>query len=178
MGSKTAARKVAMHAGVPVVPGTRTRSVRMSPTRRCCDRRADRLPAARQGGCGWRRQRHAHRADADDLLASVRAARSEAGTAFGDPAVYLERRIMRPRHIEVQLLADQPRHRRAVRRARVLDPAPPPEGRRGNTVARRDAGDCGAMTAAAAAVARAVGYTNAGTIEFLLDETAASISSR
>jgi acetyl-CoA carboxylase biotin carboxylase subunit len=105
-----------------------------------------------------------------DLLAAVASARSEAGTAFGDTAVYFERRLIRPRHIEVQLLGDE--HGTIVpfverecsiqrRHQKVLEESPSiavsPELRH-------------AMTTAAAAVARAAGYTNAGTIEFLLDE--------
>jgi acetyl-CoA carboxylase biotin carboxylase subunit len=109
-------------------------------------------------------------ATADDLPGALRAARSEAGSAFGDSAVYLERRIMQPRHIEVQLLGDQHgtvlpfverecslqrRHQKVVEESPSL--AVSAETRR-------------AMTSAAAAVARTVNYTNAGTIEFLVDE--------
>ena len=105
-----------------------------------------------------------------DLPGALRAARSEAQSAFGDGAVYLERRIMSPRHIEVQLLGDhhgtvlpfverecsiQRRHQKVVEESPSL--AVSPELRR-------------RMTTAAASVAKAVGYTNAGTIEFLLDE--------
>ncbi len=103
-------------------------------------------------------------------MGAVRAARSEAGTAFGDSAVYVERRLARPRHVEVQLLGDQHgtvlpfverecsiqrRHQKVVEETPSLAVTP----------ALRTA-----MTSAAAAVAHAVGYTNAGTIEFLLDE--------
>ena len=92
------------------------------------------------------------------------------GAAFGDAAVYLERRLMRPRHIEVQLLGDQHgtvlpfverecsiqrRHQKVVEETPSLAVSPALRA---------------AMTSAAAAVAQAVGYTNAGTIEFLLDE--------
>ncbi|HUR34614.1 MAG TPA: carbamoyl phosphate synthase, partial [Vicinamibacterales bacterium] len=105
-----------------------------------------------------------------DLARSVRAARSEAGAAFGDAAVFLERRISRPRHVEVQLLADhhgtvipfverecsiQRRHQKVVEETPSLAVSPALRA---------------TMTAAAAAIARAAGYTNAGTIEFLLDE--------
>ena len=109
-------------------------------------------------------------ADASDLANAVRAARSEAGAAFGDASVYLERRLTRPRHIEVQLLADahgtilpfverecsiQRRHQKVVEETPSLVVSP---------ALRAD------MTSAAAAIAKAVGYTNAGTIEFLVDE--------
>ena len=108
--------------------------------------------------------------DAAGLPSALRAARSEAGSAFGDSAVYLERRILTPRHIEVQLLADhygtvvpfverecsiQRRHQKVVEDSPSM--AVSPELRR-------------RMTDAAAAVARQAGYTNAGTIEFLLDD--------
>ena len=108
--------------------------------------------------------------DPADLAGAVSAARSEAGTAFGDAAVYFERQLVRPRHVEVQLLGDehgtivpfverecsiQRRHQKLVEETPSL--AVSPSLRR-------------AMTSAAAAVARTVGYTNAGTIEFLLDE--------
>jgi acetyl-CoA carboxylase, biotin carboxylase subunit len=105
-----------------------------------------------------------------DLPEAVRAARSEAGSAFGDRTVYLERMLLRPRHIEFQLLGDhhgtivpfverecsiQRRHQKVIEEAPSLAVGP---------LLRRD------MAEAAAKVARAVSYTNAGTIEFLLDE--------
>ncbi len=106
----------------------------------------------------------------DELAGALRAARSEALSAFGDGSVYLERRLLRPRHIEVQLLADQHgtvipfverecsiqrRHQKVVEES--PSPAVTPELRR-------------RLTSAAAAIAQAAGYTNAGTIEFLLDD--------
>jgi acetyl-CoA carboxylase, biotin carboxylase subunit len=105
-----------------------------------------------------------------DLAAAVASARSEAGTAFGDTAVYFERRLIRPRHVEVQLLGDehgtivpfverecsiQRRHQKVLEETPSLAVSP----------SLRQA-----MTTAAAAIARAAAYTNAGTIEFLLDE--------
>ena len=170
MGSKTAAREAAIAAGVPVVPGTTTPIGDQTPG-------ADVLAAAARigyplmlkavaggGGKGMRTV-----AGAADLPSALRAARSEAQSSFGDGAVYLERLILSPRHIEVQLLADhhgtvlpfverecsiQRRHQKIVEESPSL--AVSPELRR-------------RMTSAAAAVATAVGYTNAGTIEFLLD---------
>jgi acetyl-CoA carboxylase biotin carboxylase subunit len=100
----------------------------------------------------------------------VRTARSEAGSAFGDSAVYFERRVSKPRHIEVQLLGDQygtivPLVERECsiqrRHQKVVEESPSTVV---DTRLRRRLAD------AAAAVAAAAGYTNAGTIEFLLDE--------
>jgi acetyl-CoA carboxylase biotin carboxylase subunit len=108
--------------------------------------------------------------DAADLIGAVRAARSEAGSAFGDAAVYFERQLLRPRHVEVQVLGDQhgavlPFVERECsiqrRHQKVVEETPSPAV---SPALRR------AITSAAAAVARSVGYTNAGTVEFLLDE--------
>jgi acetyl-CoA carboxylase, biotin carboxylase subunit len=108
--------------------------------------------------------------DPAELSGALRAARSEASTAFGDASVYLERRLNAARHIEVQLLGDahgtvlpfverecsiQRRHQKVVEETPSLAVSP---------LLRR------AMLSDAAAVAKAVGYTNAGTIEFLVDE--------
>jgi acetyl-CoA carboxylase biotin carboxylase subunit len=171
MGSKTAARAAAVAAGVPVVPGTGEPIPDDASDERIAEvANGIGYPllvkaVAGGGGKGMRTV-----ADAADLLSAVRAARSEAGSAFGDSAVYLERRIVRPRHIEVQLLADQHgvvlpfverecsiqrRHQKVVEETPSLAVSP---------ALRAE------MTAAAARVARSVGYTNAGTIEFLLDE--------
>ena len=171
MGSKTAARMAASRAGVPIVPGTED-PIGPDASDVHVARIAESLgypvlvkAVAGGGGKGMRTV-----TDPGDLAGAVRAARSEAGAAFGDAAVYLERRLTRPRHIEVQLLGDahgtvlpfverecsiQRRHQKVVEETPSLAVSP---------VLR------GAMTSAAAAVARAVGYTNAGTIEFLLDE--------
>jgi acetyl-CoA carboxylase, biotin carboxylase subunit len=171
MGSKTAAREVAIKANVPVVPGTR------EPLAAAVDDEQIAVAAgeigyplmvkavAGGGGKGmrvvWSRA---------ELSGAVRAARSEAGASFGDSAIYLERRLTRPRHIEVQLLADthgtvvpfverecsiQRRHQKVVEESPSAVVTPALRAK---------------MTNAAAAVAASVGYTNAGTIEFLLDE--------
>ena len=171
MGSKTAARTAAKKAGVPVVPGTEDPLAPEVPDAEIATAAAaigyPLLVKAVAGG-GGKGMRTV--SVAADLSGAVRAARSEAGAAFGDAAVYLERRLTRPRHIEVQLLGDahgtvlpfverecsiQRRHQKVVEETPSLAVSPALRA---------------AMTSAAASVARAVGYTNAGTIEFLLDE--------
>ena len=171
MGSKTAARQVAMAVGVPVVPGTETPLADDVPDEEVlavAERIGYPLMLKAVAGGGGKGMRMV--TDAAGLPSALRAARSEAGSAFGDSAVYLERRILTPRHIEVQLLADhygtvvpfverecsiQRRHQKVVEESPSM--AVSPELRR-------------RMTDAAAAVARQAGYTNAGTIEFLLDD--------
>jgi acetyl-CoA carboxylase biotin carboxylase subunit len=171
MGSKTAARAAAIRAGVPVVPGTEeplgagAADPDIAAIAASIGYPLLVKAVAGGGGKGMRTV-----TDPADLAGAVRAARSEAGTAFGDASVYLERRLVRPRHIEVQLLGDahgtvlpfverecsiQRRHQKVVEETPSLAVSP----------ALREK-----MTSAAAAVARTVGYTNAGTIEFLLDE--------
>ena len=171
MGSKTAARKEAIRAGVPVVPGVEEPFGVDVPDASIAEA-ADRVgypimikAVAGGGGKGMRLV-----PTPGDLSSAVRAARSEAGAAFGDSAIYLERRLIRPRHIEVQLLGD---HHGTVlpfverecsiqrRHQKVIEETPSPVV----SPALR-----ARLTDAAAAVARSVGYTNAGTIEFLLDE--------
>src|SRR5579862_5919529 len=107
MGSKTAARIAAMKAGVPVVPGTEDplgANVSDADIARVAAGIGYPLLVKAVAGGGGKGMRTV--TDAGDLANAVRAARSEAGTAFGDASVYLERRLTRPRHIEVQLLGD------------------------------------------------------------------------
>ena len=171
MGSKTAARTLATTAGVPVVPGTLEPLAPDAPDAQIAAAAESvgyplMLKAvAGGGGKGMRVVSHS-----SQLRDGLRAARSEAASAFGDAAVYLERRLVRPRHIEVQVLADahgtvlpfverecsiQRRHQKVVEET----PAPglSPELRR-------------RLCDAAARVVRAAGYTNAGTVEFLVNE--------
>ena len=157
MGRKDAAREIAERAGVPVVP-------RFEP-----GGGAGAFPvlvkaAAGGGGKGMRIVR-----DPSELDDAIAAARREAVSAFGDDTILVEKLVERGRHVEVQVLADhhgtvlhlferdcsaQRRHQKVIEEA----PAPgmSPELRR-------------RMTSAAVELAREVGYTNAGTVEFLLD---------
>ena len=171
MGSKTAARGAAKRAGVPVVPGTEdplgadATSEEIAATAQSIGYPLLVKAVAGGGGKGMRTV-----VDPSDLASAVGAARSEAATAFGDPEVYLERELPRPRHIEVQLLADhhgavvpfverecsiQRRHQKVVEETPSIAVTPALRAQ---------------ITSAAAAVAKGVGYTNAGTIEFLVDE--------
>ncbi|MGE3843159.1 MAG: acetyl/propionyl/methylcrotonyl-CoA carboxylase subunit alpha [Vicinamibacterales bacterium] len=171
MGSKTAARQTAARAGMPVVPGlAEPVDVSLEPTRLAQIAESIGFPilvkaVAGGGGKGMRTVERP-----EDLASAVRAAGSEAGSAFGDSSVYFERKLKRPRHIEIQVLADH--HGRVVpfverecsiqrRHQKVIEESPSiavtPELRR-------------RLAEAAASVARAAGYASAGTIETLLDE--------
>ena len=172
MGDKHSAREAAVRAGVPVVPGTDRRFPETASEEEVA------AAAARIGypvlvkavaGGGGKGLRSI--ADASALPSALRLARSEAASAFGDAGVYLERRLESPRHIEVQLMADA--HGTIVpfverecsiqrRHQKVVEESPSPVV--GDALRR-------ALAEAAVAVARAVGYTNAGTIEFLLDSS-------
>jgi acetyl/propionyl-CoA carboxylase alpha subunit len=167
MGSKIEARKVAASAGVAVVPGETPEDQTDRGLLTALDRVG--LPslvkaASGGGGKGMRRVR-----DRNEALAAVQAARREATSAFGDGTLYIERLLDTPHHVEVQVFADdagsvlhlferecsiQRRHQK------VIEESPSPL----LTASLRTR-----MTEAAVAVARAVGYRSAGTIEFLVD---------
>jgi acetyl-CoA carboxylase biotin carboxylase subunit len=167
LGSKTAARQLARRADVPMVPGT------VDPIERPEDARERAREigfpvvlkaVAGGGGKGMRLL-----ASAADLDAAWRDASSEALNAFGDAQLYIEKYLEHPRHIEIQILGDLHGHLVYLgerecsvqrRHQKVLEEAPSP------VVApplRR------AMGEAAVRLARAAGYTNAGTVEFLVD---------
>jgi acetyl-CoA carboxylase biotin carboxylase subunit len=171
MGSKTAARRAATLAGVAVVPGTDEPldvGVSDAEIARLAEGVGYPLVVKAVAGGGGKGMRTVD--DRASLGAAIRTARSEAGSAFGDRAIYLERRLVEPRHIEIQLLGDahgtivpfverecsiQRRHQKVVEESPSA--AVTPELRR-------------RMAEAAAAIAKTVGYSSAGTIEFLLDQ--------
>ena len=168
MGSKTAARQTAVAAGAPVVPGT-AHGVNLEEARAFAA--ANGFPVllkavAGGGGKGMRR------VDRDaDLESALRDAASEAGRAFRNPEVYVERLIEHGRHIEIQILGD--RHGNMVylgerecslqrRHQKVMEECPSPLVAQHPEMRR-------AMGEAAIRAARAADYYNAGTVEFLVD---------
>ena len=99
--------------------------------------------------------------------AQLAGAKREAAAAFGDDRVLLERYLTRPRHVEIQVFADSARQLRPPVRARLLDPAPPPEGDRGGAGARPRPGAAPPHGRGRGRGGRAVGYVGAGTVEFI-----------
>jgi acetyl-CoA carboxylase biotin carboxylase subunit len=167
MGDKVAARATAAQAGVPVAAGA---EVPDPDDAAAVVAAADGvgyplLVKAARGGGGKGIRRVERR---EELAEAVRRAASEARTSFGDARVYLERFVERPRHVEVQVLVDD--HGNAValgerecsvqrRHQKIVEETPSPA---------LDAPLRARMEAAAVAVARAAGYRNAGTVEFLV----------
>ena len=130
MGDKIESKKLAQKAGVSTVPGhlgvikDADEAVKIA--------RDDRLSGDDQGLGRRRRQGHAHRPQRRRGARRLpRAPRNEARSSFGDDRVFIEKYIEEPRHIEIQVLADAHGNMPLSRRARMLDPAPPPEGDRG-----------------------------------------------
>ncbi len=167
MGDKIAAKRLAADAGVPVLPGVAEPGLSDDDLVGRAGAVGFPLlvkPSAGGGGKGMQVVR-----SAGDLPAALAAARRVAQGAFGDDALLLERWVDRPRHVEVQVLADA--HGTCValgdrdcslqrRHQKVLEEAPAPGV---------DPDVRGRMHAAAVALAQAVGYQSAGTVEFLLD---------
>ena len=169
MGDKVEAKRTMRAAGVPCVPG----SDGALPDE---DAAIEALGAdigfplivKAAGGGGGRGMRVVH--DPGDLLAAVAMTREEAGRAFGNPAVYLEKFLEHPRHIEIQVLADQHGHAVSLgerdcsmqrRHQKLIEEAPAPG------LARAAVADLGRTCVEAC---RAIGYTGAGTFEFLYQD--------
>jgi len=167
LGSKTAGRQLARRVEVPTVPGTNDPTDKSQAQTMAQSMGYPVLLKAVAGG-GGKGMRLVHN-DAE-FESAFRDASSEAANAFGDGRLYLEKYLDRPRHIEIQILADA--HGRVVslgerecsvqrRHQKVIEEAPSPivtpELRR-------------KMSEAAVRLARAGGYVNAGTMEFLVDQ--------
>jgi acetyl-CoA carboxylase biotin carboxylase subunit len=167
MGSKTAARQLAIKAGVPIVPGTTEPLRDAREAREIAERFGYPVLLKAAAGGGGKGMRVVHAADALD--SSLETARREAKAAFGDDAVYVEKYIVGPRHVEIQVLGDthgnmlslnerecsvQRRHQKMIEEAPSVAVSPDLRRRMGETAVR---------------AASAAGYVNAGTCEFLLD---------
>ncbi|MGA2594492.1 MAG: biotin carboxylase N-terminal domain-containing protein, partial [Bryobacteraceae bacterium] len=168
MGSKTAARQMAVSAGVPVVPGAHDALRDAAEAREFGARHGYPLLLKAVAGGGGKGMRRVD--SAAELDAAFRDAASEAERAFKNPELYVEKLIERPRHIEIQLLGD--RHGHMIhfgerecsiqrRHQKVMEECPSP------LVVQRP-GMRERMGEAAIRVARSAGYYNAGTVEFLV----------
>ena len=165
-GSKTASRRLAKQVGVPTIPGTEQDLSDEEILKKAPEIGFPVLikAAAGGGGKGMRVVR-----EAAELQSAIRAARSEGQSSFGDPAIYVEKYLIRPRHIEMQIVADATGHTLYLgerecslqrRHQKVVEESPSPFM---TPDLRRQMGE------AAVALARGSGYTNAGTVEFLVD---------
>ena len=135
MGSKLGARERMERAGVPVVPGATPADQSDAGIRAAA--LAIGLPVVVKASAGGGGKGMRVVTALGELDESIAAARREATRAFGDGTLYVERRVERPRHVEIQIFADAHGGCRPPVRARVLDPAAAPEDGRGDAVARR-----------------------------------------
>ncbi len=166
MGSKIESRRLMIDAGVPVVPGGRDPLETVAAAQAAADEISYPVLLKASAGGGGKGMRAVM--TPDELPAAFREARSEAAASFGDDTVYIEKLVEEPRHVEIQVLGDQ--HGNVVslgerecslqrRHQKVVEEAPSPVV---DADLRRRMGE------AAVRAAQAVGYTNAGTVEFLL----------
>ena len=108
MGSKTSARRAAEEAGAPIVPGTNDPLESLEQARETATRVGYPIMLKAAAGGGGKGMRLV--ANEDELPSAFDTARSEAASAFGDPSVYIEKAVERPRHIEIQVFADTHGH--------------------------------------------------------------------
>jgi acetyl-CoA carboxylase, biotin carboxylase subunit len=167
MGSKTRARQAMEKAGVPFVPGTSRGVESFGQAEQVAAKIGYPVMLKAAAGGGGKGMRLVH--ESGQLKSALEAARSEAERSFGDSEVYIEKAIVNPRHIEMQVLADE--HGNTVylgerecslqrRHQKVLEEAPSPIV---DPEMRRRMGEV------AVRVSQAAGYTNAGTVEYLVD---------
>ena len=169
LGSKTAARRLAKASGAPVVPGTEEPAADLDRARAAARELGYPVLLKAAAGGGGKGMRRVDREQ--DMESAIRDASSEAERSFGSSEVYIEKVVLNPRHIEIQILGDhhghlihlgerecslQRRHQKVVEECPSPLMAHHPELR-------------AAMGEAALRVASAAGYYNAGTAEFLVD---------
>ncbi|MCD8316801.1 MAG: acetyl-CoA carboxylase biotin carboxylase subunit [Eggerthellaceae bacterium] len=168
MGDKSTAKQTMKACGVPTVPGSDGCVETVEEAREFAEEVGYPILIKATAGGGGKGMREVHHPK--DLESEFMAARAEAGAAFGNNEVYLEKLVQRPRHVEIQVLADDHGNSVALcerdcsvqrRHQKLIEEAPSPaltdEIRR-------------SMGIAALKAVRATGYKNAGTVEFLLDE--------
>ncbi|MEK7706301.1 MAG: acetyl-CoA carboxylase biotin carboxylase subunit [Myxococcota bacterium] len=169
MGSKTRAREAVIAAGVPCVPGSEGSVASEDDARRVAAKLGYPILLKASAGGGGKGMRIVERPE--DLTSGLRAARSEAKNAFGDDTVYVEKAIIKPRHIEMQIFGGpdgksiwlgerecsmQRRHQKIIEET--------PSSALDDTLRHK-------MGEVACRAADAVAYTGAGTVEFLLDQS-------
>ena len=169
MGSKTSARQVAIAAGAPVVPGTEKPLGEMAEARKIAAEIGYPVLLKASAGGGGKGMRRVDREQ--DLESALRDARSEALRAFQNDEVYVEKLVLEPRHIEIQVLGDRHGHLIHLgerecsiqrRHQKVIEECPSPVMLKHPELRTR-------MGEAGLKIARAAGYYNAGTLEFLVD---------
>ncbi len=165
LGDKVSARKIAVAAGLPVVPGIESAEIKA--VRSFTEEHGYPLLVKAAAGGGGRGMRVV--ADDKSLEAALEGASREARAAFGDGRVFIEKYLARPRHVEIQILGDEHGGLIALgerdcsiqrRHQKIIEESPAP-GLAEATRAR--------MIGAALSLARAAGYTNAGTAEFMVE---------
>ncbi len=168
MGGKMSARRIAIAAGVPVVPGTTDPLQSFDEAKETAEKFGYPIMLKASAGGGGKGMRLVN--DETELKSALEASQSEALSSFGDDAVYVEKAIVRPRHIEIQVFSDT--HGNHVhlgerecsiqrRHQKVIEECPSPI----NSVELREKmGECAVM------VAKAVDYVGAGTVEFLVSD--------
>ncbi|KJZ73338.1 Pyruvate carboxylase [Hirsutella minnesotensis 3608] len=168
MGDKVAARQIAQSLGIPVIPGTDTPVQSMEQVRDFGDKYGYPIVIKASFGGGGKGMRVVqHQGVIEDAIAS---ARSEAGAAFGNDSIFLERYLTRPKHVEVQILSDghgnhihlferdcsiQRKHQKVIEFAPAV--SIPDDIRQG-------------LLDAAVRLAKGLNYENAGTVEFLVED--------
>lgn len=169
LGEKTRARRVMSASQVPIIPGMTSTEADIDSLEAAAEEIGYPVLVKAAAGGGGKGMRIVE--SRSDLAAFVKLAASEADFAFGNPAIYLEKYLDRPRHVEFQILADA--HGNVVhlferecsiqrRHQKIIEETPSP-------VLNEDLR--GRMGSAAVAAAKAAGYVNAGTVEFLLDQS-------
>ncbi len=169
VGDKVASRQVTEKAGIPLIPGMKNKSTSVDECREAAWQIGFPVLLKASAGGGGKGMRIINKPS--ELASAVEAGMREAQSAFGDPSVYLEKYIEQPRHVEFQVLADK--HGNAVhvferecsiqrRHQKIVEESPSPAL---NDDLRRRMGET------ALKVVEVSGYSNAGTVEFLVDKS-------